>query len=761
VLHRDLKPANIMLGAYGETLIIDWGLAKAVGHRDPAGEGVEATLVPPSGDSHEPTVAGLVLGSPPYMSPEQAEGMLDQLGPATDVYGLGATLYALLTGRPPVAGPTAEVVLHKVRKGQIVPPRQVSASVPRPLEAICLKALALDPSARYSSARALAQDVEHWLADEPVSALRESFPDRARRWARRHRTLVTTGAAVLFLGLIGLSAFAAVIGDKNRRLVAANTAIRRAETLADARLDRAMSSIEDYFTGFSDEALKGGQLPSNLRDRLLARPRQFYEQLTAELAAKPDPSERERALLANGQYSLGRILRILGKGREARGQGEAAIAIYEALVALHPDVADYRNRLAMSLTLLGLVLAEAGGSDEAVATYKKAIAIREALVARRPDVPEYRNGLATIRNNLGLAFTNTGRIEEAADSYKEAIAIREALVARHPDVSEYQDGLASCNNNLGMIFASTGRPEDATVAFKKAITAYEGLAARYLNASEYRNGIARGRNNLGYILASTGRASEAADSYKEAIAIGEALVARQPNVLAYQDGLAGSHRNLGLLLKARGRFIDALAAFQRAAKVAPPGSSVAASLPGLIRDTENARAQADRLRAILKREAKPKDTAEGLAYAQLCYDQSRYAAAAWLWDNALAADPKIADDRRAGHRYNAACAAALAAAGKGKDEPPPDDDAKARLREQARAWLKAELAAWTEVLEKGPAQGNADVVRTLQHWQVDADLAAVRDPDALAKLPEAERNDWRKLWAGVGLLLGKARGGQP
>jgi len=138
-------------------------------------------------------------------------------------------------------------------------------------------------------------------------------------------------------------------------------------------------------------------------------------------------------------------------------------------------------------------------------------------------------------------------------------------------------------------------------------------------------------------------------------------------------------------------------------------------LPGLIRGTANALALANRLPAVLKGEDKPKDAAEGLAFAQLCYDRSRYAAAARLWDNVLAADPKLADDRQTHPRYNAACAAALVAAGKGKDEPPLDDAAKAKLRVQARDWLKAELVAWTKVLETGPAQAKAAVVPTLQH----------------------------------------------
>jgi len=156
---------------------------------------------------------------------------------------------------------------------------------------------------------------------------------------------------------------------------------------------------------------------------------------------------------------------------------------------------------------------------------------------------------------------------------------------------------------------------------------------------------------------------------------------------------------------------------------------------------------------------KPGNSAEGLALPQLCYARSRYAAAAKLCENALAADPGLAEDRRAQPRYDAACAAALAGAGKDADLPALEADAKARLRAQAKAWLNAELAAWTKVIEAGPDQGRA-AAAILEHWQEDSDLAGVRDQEALEKLPETERKDWRELWAEVAALLAKARGKQ-
>jgi hypothetical protein len=142
----------------------------------------------------------------------------------------------------------------------------------------------------------------------------------------------------------------------------------------------------------------------------------------------------------------------------------------------------------------------------------------------------------------------------------------------------------------------------------------------------------------------------------------------------------------------------------------------------------------------------------------LCYDTKRFATAARFWGEALEANPKLGDNRQAQHRYNTACAAALASAGQGKDDPSPDGAAKAKLRGQALDWLKAELAIWTRLLESGPPQARPAIVQTLRHWQQDTDLASVRDPDGLAKLPESERQAWQSLWNEVEALLKRAQG---
>jgi serine/threonine protein kinase len=133
VLHRDLKPGNIMLGPYGETLVVDWGLAKPVGRPGGFTDSDERTLRPRSASGSAFTQLGSTVGTPAYMSPEQAAGRLDQLGSASDVYGLGATLYTLLTNRAPVESADLGMILEKVRKGEFPPPRRIKANRSAPL----------------------------------------------------------------------------------------------------------------------------------------------------------------------------------------------------------------------------------------------------------------------------------------------------------------------------------------------------------------------------------------------------------------------------------------------------------------------------------------------------------------------------------------------------------------------------------------------------------------------------------------------------
>ena len=160
---------------------------------------------------------------------------------------------------------------------------------------------------------------------------------------------------------------------------------------------------------------------------------------------------------------------------------------------------------------------------------------------------------------------------------------------------------------------------------------------------------------------------------------------------------------------------------------------------------------------LLKREIQPADIGERLTLAQMCQrHKSLYGAASRFYAEAFAEQPKLADDLDAQHRYNAACAAALAGCGQGKDAEQSDAKERARLRHQALDWLRADLTGYRRWLDKGPDNVRLAIGERMQHWQQDKDFAGVRGPAALAKLPEAERQDWEKLWADVADLLGRA-----
>ena len=188
ILHRDIKPGNILLDTKGEPHLTDFGLARLLRSES----SVTRTMD--------------VLGTPSYMAPEQAAGETTKLSKATDVYGLGAVLYQLLTGQPPFAGGTTYETIRLLRDTEPRPPRLLNPKVDRDLSTICLKCLEKDPQRRYSSALALAEDLEHWLKHEPIQAKPSGFFTHGRKWVRRNpsTTVLVTLLVALAAGLAGL-----------------------------------------------------------------------------------------------------------------------------------------------------------------------------------------------------------------------------------------------------------------------------------------------------------------------------------------------------------------------------------------------------------------------------------------------------------------------------------------------------------------------------------------------------------------------------
>lgn len=323
IVHRDIKPINIMLGKFGEVWVVDWGLAKRMAGDDKeAAEPSQAVTFAWSSPWY--SQPGSVKGTLLYMSPEQAEGRNDDVGPASDVYSLGATLYQLLTGKPPVAGHSLAELEQNVIAGRIVPPREVQRNVPPALAAICLKALRRLPQDRYASATELAADIQRWLADQPVGAWREPWSVRAWRWVKRHRTPVTAAAAVLIVSVLGLAVLAAQERSQRVQLDAKNQELDTANgrlTTTNVQLVAATETAQRNERVASDQRDEARQQ----RDRAEENLYQAHMNL-ASYAVEEHNYARIRELLAEHLPQPGRTDRRGFEWRMLRWLGNRAFA---------------------------------------------------------------------------------------------------------------------------------------------------------------------------------------------------------------------------------------------------------------------------------------------------------------------------------------------------------------------------------------------------------------------------------------------------
>jgi eukaryotic-like serine/threonine-protein kinase len=555
VLHRDLKPHNVMLGRFGETLLIDWGLAKATGHREPVGANVarEETLVPPSGSDLALTLG--VIGSPPYMSPEQAAGHVESLGPATDVYGLGAILYSLLTGVPPVSGATTEDVLGRARRGAVAPPRELNPRVPTALEAVCLKALALRPEDRHSSARDLADDVERWLADEPVSALREPLSERARRWMRRRRTAVTATVAALLVALVGLVALLTLQSKANRDLRVANDRER-------ARFDLALSAIRTFYTGVSEDFMLKQETFKDLRTKLLRGANEFYQKLEDELKGQTD--ERSRSALGEAYFELARLTSTIGSKEEALKSYETALAIRQKLADDKPFVNEFQRMLAGSLINIGILQKETGRTKDAIRSYEKARAIFMRLAEANPTVTQLQSDLAGVHTNIGNLQRETGQTVEALRSYETGRVIFQKLATANPTITQFQSNLAWSHLSIGSAQSKSGKIVEALRSYETAREILQKLDDANPTVNQFRADLAQSHHNIGFLKGRMGQTGESLQSYEKARAIRQKLADANPAVTVYQRDLMASHNDIGVLQIETGRTSEALYSFEQA-----------------------------------------------------------------------------------------------------------------------------------------------------------------------------------------------------
>jgi eukaryotic-like serine/threonine-protein kinase len=560
VLHRDIKPGNIIVGKHGETLVVDWGLAKAMGRTDPGLESGERALLPSSASSLAGTLPGSALGTPAYMSPEQAEGDLEHLGTRSDVYSLGATLYYLLTGRPPMTGEIGEV-LGAVRRGDFPPPRRHDATIDQALEAVCLKAMALRPADRFDSPRALAEDVERWMADEPVTARREPAAERARRWMRRHRTAMTAAAAAALMAIAGLVVVLAVQGRANRDLQAAYTR-------EQDRFDLAMEAIKTFHTGISEDLLLKQKEFQELRTNLLRGAQAYYGKLERLLHDRTD--RRSRAALGEAFAEIGDLTDQIGSKEEALALQRRSLAVREELASAAGADSKSRTALGVSVEVIARLLGETGRYDEAMRARERARDIWEGLAKDNPNVPRFRRLLGRSYGFMGWNLFETGRTSEALEALGRDRVILEALTKAHADDEMAWSDLAQSDHTLGTVLAQTSQQAEALAAYGRAREIRQRLAKTNPNLPRIRTDLAWTLHNMSNVLYRAGRMDEARKALGEALTIRRALADARPNIAEFQSDLARTYYSDGRLLESSGKNEAALEAYGRALATIEP-----------------------------------------------------------------------------------------------------------------------------------------------------------------------------------------------
>ena len=583
VIHRDIKPSNVIVGRHGETLVVDWGLAKAVGRPEPGSASEERTLVPPSVSGSAETLPGSALGTPSYMSPEQASGDLARVGPRSDVYSLGATLYSVLTGKPPFEGDDHGAVLTAVLKGDFPPPRLVDPTIDRALEAVCLKAMAPDPKDRYSTPRALADDVERWAADEPVTAWREPTGRRARRWGRRNRTAVAVGTVAVLAALFGTGAVLAVqtnangvLKQANRALVISNMREMRANAsltqanlaLADAkdretmRFGLAMEAIKLFHGEVGDDLVLKADQFKPLRDKLLKGAAGFYGKLEGLLKDQPDRVSRKA--LGDAYFELGDLTAKIGDRLAALAVHRQGLAVRRELASDPSADAEDRGDLARSLHGIGFLSSQTGQSAEALARYEEARDLLGGLPPSGPGSDRRCALLGTVYRRIGIVLEDTGKTAGAMSAYKRSVETMTRLADEHPKVAEYRRILADAHNDIGVLIAQTGKPAEALESYRRALAIRQKLADDDPAVTIFRSGLADSHNNIGALQTQTGKPDEALESYRRALAIRQKLADDNPAVTNFRNRLADSHNNIGALQTQTGKPDEALESYRRA-----------------------------------------------------------------------------------------------------------------------------------------------------------------------------------------------------
>lgn len=579
IIHRDIKPSNIMIGKFGETLVVDWGLAKAVGREGSTIREVdEATLIPASSSksgssSTFETRIGQAIGTPQYMSPEQACGNVARIGKASDVFNLGATLYELLTGRAPYKGEQFDAI----ENGDFASPRQINATIDNALESICLKAMSKLPEDRYDSAEDLAADVEAWQADLAIEAHRDSAVQASRRWMRKNQSIVTGALAAAVMFAVGLGGLAVIVSQSNSRLQKANEAAIEArdlasenETLADEQSRVALDALNAIVFNVQSK-LKDVPAASAARRQLLRSALDGLSRVSDRIRFQEGVERNQaQALMELGDVfiSIGddpALGTALEKGTTLL---EQATSMRETLLTESNGDADIKRDLCNSLVKLVKAYELSGRSELIAPRLDQLLELSESLVEQEAEV-ENLLVLANTHQSVGDFKFMTGASADALNEFQQASSIIEGQLSNasselRPDVVRL---LAESLGRQGNTRLRLGSPEIAESDFRKCIALISDLEVDASETFGKQRLLSKFMINVGRSLFEQRKLDEALEQYKAAFLIREAAAQLDGANAQVQSELANSHSRLGEVYLHQREFEKSLASYEAARSI--------------------------------------------------------------------------------------------------------------------------------------------------------------------------------------------------
>jgi tetratricopeptide (TPR) repeat protein/tRNA A-37 threonylcarbamoyl transferase component Bud32 len=562
IIHRDLKPANILLTADGIPKIADFGLAKCLD--------VETRL----------TRTQTIVGSPSYMAPEQIGISSMGVGPAADVYSLGAIIYELITGRPPFQAATILETLEQVRSDEPIAPRRLQPKLPRDLDTICLKCLEKIPARRYSSAAELADDLRRFELGQTIRARPVGAHERLWRWCRREPAIALLALA-LIAGLVGVATqwrrAESHLNDAihqrrlaeenlgreleaNLKLQVAKDHEATAHRLAQKRFDEAMKAVRHFGEMTNDAALMRDPNLEGLRANLLRTALGFYREIQASL--EEDASPEARSQLSEAYDRVAYISWELGLQDEALATYRRALSLVEQLADDAPSAPENRAAVAKCLTRIGFTLRTRSRPAEALQPYQQAQEIQQQLALENPAEPRYQEALSWTLSNIGVIHRDLGRPADAIRFHRLAIGIHETLVQQYPRSAPYRSELAWCWRYLSMALVAAGDLNSALPLAEQAASLHEELVTNDRDNAELRWRLARCLDEVGRIRCRAGRPGDAAAPLQRSAELYESVARNNP--VLYRLDIARNQLNIAFHRAMIGRREEASACIRRA-----------------------------------------------------------------------------------------------------------------------------------------------------------------------------------------------------